>query len=237
MCVFSFDGSFLHGYIYIPLLFVQSCVVFKILLMLEHFLQLWRFVAAVFIRDHVYKDFKGDRFHLLQRPRNWCLDWVWYLHKWGCYFFQKYQVVACGVTRGNGKSHHDLSTLKNCLLTSQGRDAFWKWNCQMGLLFFERTLLIGKPTAPRWVAIWGKGPHWGPFSVFGSSFLSQVPFSLLSAQECAKSQCSPECGEHNWIHFPERPKGVKDVIKQAWRAQSRAEGPQPRSRPGGPLDF
>ena len=34
---------------------------------------------------------------------------------------------------------------------------------------------------------------------------------------------------------PERPKGVKDVIKQARRAQSRPEGPQPRSRgPEGP---
>ena len=34
---------------------------------------------------------------------------------------------------------------------------------------------------------------------------------------------------------PERPKGVKDVIKQARKAQSRSEGPQPRSQgPEGP---
>ena len=31
-----------------------------------------------------------------------------------------------------------------------------------------------------------------------------------------------------WVTRPERPKGVKDVIKQARRAQSRPEGPQPR---------
>ena len=38
-----------------------------------------------------------------------------------------------------------------------------------------------------------------------------------------------------WVTRPERPKGVKDVIKQARRAQSRPEGPQPRSRgPEGP---
>ena len=38
-----------------------------------------------------------------------------------------------------------------------------------------------------------------------------------------------------WVTRPERPKGVKDVIKQAQRAQSRPEGPQPRSRgPEGP---
>ena len=33
-----------------------------------------------------------------------------------------------------------------------------------------------------------------------------------------------------WVTRPERSKGVKDVIKQARRAQSRPEGPQPRSR-------
>ena len=33
-----------------------------------------------------------------------------------------------------------------------------------------------------------------------------------------------------WVTRPERPKGVKDVIKQAGRAQSRPEGRQPRSR-------
>ena len=30
-----------------------------------------------------------------------------------------------------------------------------------------------------------------------------------------------------WVTRPERPKGVKDVIKQTRRAQSRPEGPQP----------
>ena len=38
-----------------------------------------------------------------------------------------------------------------------------------------------------------------------------------------------------WVTRPERPKGVKDVIKQAQRAQSRPEEPQPRSQgPEGP---
>ena len=38
-----------------------------------------------------------------------------------------------------------------------------------------------------------------------------------------------------WVTRPERPKGVKDVIKQARRAKSRPEGPQARSRgPEGP---
>ena len=41
-----------------------------------------------------------------------------------------------------------------------------------------------------------------------------------------------------WVTWPERPKGVKDVVKQARRAQSRLEGPLPGSRaPEGPLDF
>ena len=34
-----------------------------------------------------------------------------------------------------------------------------------------------------------------------------------------------------WVTWPERPKGVKDVIKQARRrAQNRPKGPQPRYR-------
>ena len=38
-----------------------------------------------------------------------------------------------------------------------------------------------------------------------------------------------------WIARPERPKGVKDEVKQARRAQSRPEGPPARSRaPEGP---
>ena len=38
-----------------------------------------------------------------------------------------------------------------------------------------------------------------------------------------------------WVTRPERPKGVKDEVKQARRAQSRPEGPQTRSRgPTGP---
>ena len=38
-----------------------------------------------------------------------------------------------------------------------------------------------------------------------------------------------------WVTRPERQKAVKDVIKQTRRAQSRPEGPQPRSRgPEGP---
>ena len=152
-------------------------------------------------------------------------------------FFSK--ISGCGLWCYKGQWEKPPWPLdaKELLIDFSRKGCLLKMKLSNGFINFERTLLIGKPTAPRWVAIWGKGPHWGPFSVFGSSFLSQVPFSLLSAQECAKSQCSPECGEHNWIHFPERPKGVKDVIKQAWRAQSRAEGPQPRSRPGGPLDF
>ena len=41
-----------------------------------------------------------------------------------------------------------------------------------------------------------------------------------------------------WVTRPERPKGAKDEVKQARRAQSRPEGPLPRSRaPEGPLDF
>ena len=41
-----------------------------------------------------------------------------------------------------------------------------------------------------------------------------------------------------WVTRPKRPKGVKDVVKQARRAQSRLEGPLPGSRaPEGPLDF
>ena len=32
-----------------------------------------------------------------------------------------------------------------------------------------------------------------------------------------------------WVTRPQRPKGVKDVIKQARRAQSRPEGPQHRT--------
>ena len=41
-----------------------------------------------------------------------------------------------------------------------------------------------------------------------------------------------------WVTRPECPKGVKVVIKQARRAQSRPKGPLPRSRaPEGPLDF
>merc|ERR1712037_737759 len=38
-----------------------------------------------------------------------------------------------------------------------------------------------------------------------------------------------------WVTRPERPKGGKDEVKQARRAQSRPEGPQARSRaPEGP---
>ena len=38
-----------------------------------------------------------------------------------------------------------------------------------------------------------------------------------------------------WVTRPERPKGAKDEVKQARRAQSRPEGPPPRSRgPEGP---
>ena len=38
-----------------------------------------------------------------------------------------------------------------------------------------------------------------------------------------------------WVTRPERPKGAKDDVKQARRAQSRPEGPQARSRgPEGP---
>ena len=38
-----------------------------------------------------------------------------------------------------------------------------------------------------------------------------------------------------WVTRPERPKGAKDEVKQARRAQSRPEGPQARSRgPEGP---
>ena len=41
-----------------------------------------------------------------------------------------------------------------------------------------------------------------------------------------------------WVTRPERPKGVKDVVKQARRAPNQPEGLQPRSQaPGGPLDF
>ena len=36
-----------------------------------------------------------------------------------------------------------------------------------------------------------------------------------------------------WVTRPERPKGAKDKVKQAQRAQSRPEGPHPRR----PLDF
>ena len=40
---------------------------------------------------------------------------------------------------------------------------------------------------------------------------------------------------HAWVTRPERPKGAKDEVKQARRAQSRPEGPQARSRaPEGP---
>ena len=39
-----------------------------------------------------------------------------------------------------------------------------------------------------------------------------------------------------WVTRPERPKGVKDEVKQARRAKSRPEGPPARSRaPEGPL--
>ena len=34
----------------------------------------------------------------------------------------------------------------------------------------------------------------------------------------------------SWVTRPERPKGVKDVIEQARRAQSRPKVPQPRSQ-------
>ena len=38
-----------------------------------------------------------------------------------------------------------------------------------------------------------------------------------------------------WVTRPERPKGVKDEVKQARRARSRPEGPQAKSRgPEGP---
>ena len=38
-----------------------------------------------------------------------------------------------------------------------------------------------------------------------------------------------------WVTRPERPKGVKDEVKQARRAKSRPEGPPARSRaPEGP---
>ena len=38
-----------------------------------------------------------------------------------------------------------------------------------------------------------------------------------------------------WVTRPERPKGAKDEVKQARRAQSRPKGPQARSRgPTGP---
>ena len=38
-----------------------------------------------------------------------------------------------------------------------------------------------------------------------------------------------------WVTWPERPKGVKDEVKQARRAKSWPEGPPARSRaPGGP---
>ena len=38
-----------------------------------------------------------------------------------------------------------------------------------------------------------------------------------------------------WVTRPERPKGAKDEVKQARRAQSQPEGPQARSRgPEGP---
>ena len=38
-----------------------------------------------------------------------------------------------------------------------------------------------------------------------------------------------------WVTRPERPKGAKDEVKQARRAQSRPEGPEARSRgPEGP---
>ena len=33
-----------------------------------------------------------------------------------------------------------------------------------------------------------------------------------------------------WVTQPERPKGAKDEVKQARRAQSQPEGPQARSR-------
>merc|ERR1712051_807166 len=40
---------------------------------------------------------------------------------------------------------------------------------------------------------------------------------------------------HAWVTRPESPKGAKDEVKQARRAQSRPEGPQARSRaPEGP---
>ena len=56
--------------------------------------------------------------------------------------------------------------------------------------------------------------------------ISNVPMTLTNDRIVA------------WVTRPERPKGAKDEVKQARRAQSRPEGPLPRSRaPEGPLDF
>ena len=54
--------------------------------------------------------------------------------------------------------------------------------------------------------------------------------SVCDAFVCDASVCDALRCNGAWVTRPERPKGVKDVIKQDRRVQSRPEGPQPRSR-------
>ena len=64
--------------------------------------------------------------------------------------------------------------------------------------------------------------------------------SVCDASVCDASVCDASVRDASrcngaWVTRPERPKGLKDVIKQARRAQSRPKGPQPKSLgPEGP---